>query len=152
MNSYTWLTSSEHNTEIWPKRVLAEACGTIKSESRYRFPAEWFPWSMVAFRSVHLVDSKSTRNFLIIQKQVTLKQFTQHFLQNSSLPQWHTCATACKETGSMGGSPGNMKLILQPFGHFTYVTAHSPTLPSLYLRHRSFSNPSVASPTSQLIL
>ena len=43
--------------------------------------------------------------------------------------------------------------------------AHSPTLPSLhlrhssfsnssvaYLRHRSFSNPSVASPTSQLIL
>ena len=42
-------------------------------------------------------------------------------------------------------------LILQPFRHFTYVTAHSPTLPSLYLRHSSFSNPSVASPTSQLI-
>ena len=36
--------------------------------------------------------------------------------------------------------------------HFTYVTTHSPTLPSLYLRHSSFSNPSVASPTSQLIL
>ena len=30
--------------------------------------------------------------------------------------------------------------------------AHSPTLPSLYLRHNSFSNPSVASPTLQLIL
>ena len=56
-------------------------------------------------------------------------------------------------------------LILQPFLHFTYVTTnsrtflslylrqvHSPTLPSLYLRHSSFSNPSVASPTSQLIL
>ena len=43
-------------------------------------------------------------------------------------------------------------LILQPFRHFTYVTAHSPTLPSLYLRHSSFSNTSVASPTSQLIL
>ena len=43
-------------------------------------------------------------------------------------------------------------LILQPFRHFTYVTTHSPTLPSLYLRHRSFSNPSVASPTSQFIL
>ena len=38
------------------------------------------------------------------------------------------------------------------FRHFTYVTTHSPTLPSLYLRHSSFSNPSVASPTSQLIL
>ena len=36
--------------------------------------------------------------------------------------------------------------------HFTYVTAHSLTFPSLYLRHSSFSNPSVASPTSQLIL
>ena len=30
--------------------------------------------------------------------------------------------------------------------------SHSPTLPSLYLRHSSFSNPSVVSPTSQLIL
>ena len=44
------------------------------------------------------------------------------------------------------------ELILQPFHHFTYVTAHSPTIPSLHLRHSSFSNPSVASPTSQLIL
>ena len=43
-------------------------------------------------------------------------------------------------------------LILQAFHHFTYVTAHSPTLPSLYLHHNSFSNPSVASPTSQIIL
>ena len=44
------------------------------------------------------------------------------------------------------------KLILQSFRHFTYVTAHSPTLASLYLRHSSFSNISVALPTSQLIL
>ena len=43
-------------------------------------------------------------------------------------------------------------LILEPLRHFTYVTAHYPTLPSLYLSHSSFSNPSVASPTSQLIL
>ena len=33
-----------------------------------------------------------------------------------------------------------------------YVTAHSPSLPSLYLHHSSFSNSFVASPTSQLIL
>ena len=44
------------------------------------------------------------------------------------------------------------ELILQSFRHFTYVTTHSPTLSSLYLRHSSFSNPSVASPTSQFIL
>ena len=36
--------------------------------------------------------------------------------------------------------------------HFTYVTSHSPTLPSLHLRHISFSNPSVTSPTSRRIL
>ena len=58
------------------------------------------------------------------------------------------------------------QIILQPFFrflrhrqssfsnlcHFTYVKAHSPTLLSLYLHHSSFSNLSVASPTSQLIL
>ena len=44
------------------------------------------------------------------------------------------------------------KLILQPFHRFTYITAHSRTLPSLYLRHSSFSNPSIALPTSQPIL
>ena len=38
------------------------------------------------------------------------------------------------------------------YRHFTYVTNHSPTLPSHYLRHSSFSNPFVASPTSQFIL
>ena len=30
--------------------------------------------------------------------------------------------------------------------------AHSPTFPSLHLHHNSFSNPSIALPTSQLIL
>ena len=40
----------------------------------------------------------------------------------------------------------------ESFRHFTYITTHSPTLPTLYVRHSSLSNPSVASPTSQLIL
>ena len=44
------------------------------------------------------------------------------------------------------------QLVLQPFRRFTYVAAHSPTLPSLYLRRSSFSNLSVTSPKSQLIL
>ena len=42
-------------------------------------------------------------------------------------------------------------LILQPFRHFTYVTAHSPTLPLLHLRHSSFSNHPFASPTSRVL-
>ena len=44
------------------------------------------------------------------------------------------------------------ELILQPLRLFTYVTTRSPNLPSLHLRHNSFSKPSVALPTSQLIL
>ena len=42
--------------------------------------------------------------------------------------------------------------ILQAFRHFTYVTADSLTLQSLYQHHSSFSNPSVALPTSQPVL
>ena len=34
----------------------------------------------------------------------------------------------------------------------TMSSAHSPTFPSLHIRHSSFSSPSVALPTSQLIL
>ena len=43
------------------------------------------------------------------------------------------------------------QLILQPFRRFTYVIAHSPSLPLLHLRHSSFSNYSFASPTSQAL-
>ena len=43
------------------------------------------------------------------------------------------------------------QLIIQPFRRFTYVTAHSPTLPLFHLRHCSFSNPSFASATSQAL-
>ena len=43
-------------------------------------------------------------------------------------------------------------LIFQTLLRFTYVTAHSPILTSLHLSHSSFSNPYIASPTSQLIL
>ena len=41
------------------------------------------------------------------------------------------------------------QLILQPFRRFTYITAHSPTLLLLHLRHSSFSSPSFAPLTSQ---
>ena len=43
------------------------------------------------------------------------------------------------------------QLILQPLRRFTYVTAHSPTLPLLHLCHSSFSNSYFASPTSQVL-
>ena len=43
------------------------------------------------------------------------------------------------------------QLILQPFCRFTYVIAHSPTLPLLHLRRNSFSNPSFVFTTSQAL-
>ena len=43
------------------------------------------------------------------------------------------------------------ELIHQPFRRFTYVKAHSPSLPLLHLRHSPFSNPSFAPPTSQAL-
>ena len=43
------------------------------------------------------------------------------------------------------------QIILQPFCHFTYITAHFLTLPLLHIRHSSFSNPSFASPMSQAL-
>ena len=47
---------------------------------------------------------------------------------------------------------GEMTERLENEQSFTYVTAHSQTLPLLYVRHSSFLNPFVALPTSQLIL
>ena len=44
------------------------------------------------------------------------------------------------------------QLILQPFRRFTYITAHTPTLPLLHLHHSSFSNPSFGSPTPKALL
>ena len=67
---------------------------------------------------------------------------------------FHTCDVGVKVgefSNSFVASPTS-QLILQHFRLFTYVTAHSRTLPLLHLRHSLFSNPSVASPTSQLIL
>ena len=48
-------------------------------------------------------------------------------------------------------SPTLPLLIHQPFHHFTYSTAHSPTLLLLHLHHSSFFNPSFASPMSQAL-
>ena len=35
--------------------ISSEGSGTIKPQTRYGLAADWFPWSMVAFRFVHLV-------------------------------------------------------------------------------------------------
>ena len=65
---------------------------------------------------------------------------------------WRISCDVGEAMGRLENESFSTPLILQPFRHFIYVTIHSRTLPSLYLRHSSFSNPSVASLTSQLIL
>ena len=110
----------------------------------------------------------------------TLRRFTYVTAQSTTLPPLHLChslfsnPSAALPTSQLILQPfrcfiyvigtcwrTRRSLILQPLHRFTYVTAHSPTLPPhylrparsttlppLYLRHSSFYNPSVASPTS----
>ena len=85
--------------------------------------------------------------FLCFKKKLYVKKkLIEHFEAKQSYPElWAASEVTLNEEPVT-------ELILQLFRRFTYVTAHSPTIPSLYLRHSSFSNPSVTSPTSQLIL
>ena len=53
--------------------------------------------------------------------------------------------------GNLSVASPTSQLILQPYRRFTYVTAHSPIVPLLHLRHSSLSNPSFASPTSRAL-
>ena len=50
-------------------------------------------------------------------------------------------------TYAIGTSPTSQP-ILQHFRRFIYATTHYTILPPLHLRHRSFYNPSVASPVT----
>ena len=75
----------------------------------------------------------------------------------STLQENHSNEGKClnNPAGTTGGSSGDVgedSLILQSLHRFTYVTAHSTTLPPLHLRRSSLYNPSVASPTSQSLL
>ena len=64
---------------------------------------------------------------------------------------WHS-TFYCPWSSAHSPTLLSLQLILQPFCRITYITDYSPTLPLLYLRHSSSSNPSIASPTSQFIL
>ena len=64
----------------------------------------------------------------------------------------HLQGGRCSSLSNLSVALPTSQLILQPFRRFTYVIAHSPTLPLLHLRHSSISNPSFASPTQALHL
>ena len=85
---------------------------------------------------LHLLHSSFSKHF-----------FRFSYVTSSSL---NSPGELCSFSNLSVSSPTS-QLILQPFRRLTYVTAHSPTLPLLHLRHSSFSNPSFASPASQAL-
>ena len=89
-------------------------------------------------------DNQSRVLFLSVSATIFCENFVTNVDMHGRFARWRKWK-ACEVREAK-------ELILQPFRYLTYFTAHSPTLPSLYLRHSSFSNSSVASPTSQLIL
>ena len=103
------------------------------------------------FLSLHLrQNSISNPSVTLPTSQLILQPFRCFIYVTVHFPTLHELCSFSKL--SVTSRKSQLILILQAFRHFTYVTAHSPTLPSLYLRDNSFSNPSAALPTSQLIL
>ena len=108
------------------------------------------------FSSLHLRHSSfsnlsvtSPTSQLILQP---FRRFTYVPAQCPTLPLLHLRHSSFSKPSFASHTSQSLHLIhlasleneLQPFHHFTYVTSHSPTLQSLYLRHSPFSNPSVA--------
>ena len=73
---------------------------------------------------------------LRIYEQCCQRWWSPILLINCSVRSWGTAYSTCLQSSFSNislTSPGS-QLILQPFRRFTYVTAHSPTLPLLHLR------------------
>ena len=112
-------------------------------------PCDSFPWIEEPLRGIRFPDIPS--EFRAIGNHGRLARWIK----------WRACDIGKAKEGlenelwrrwSTGRVGEWAELIPQPFHHFTYITTNSPILPSLYLCHSSFSNPSIASPTSQFIL
>ena len=98
------------------------------------------------FPSLHLRHSSfSNPSVALPTSQLILQPFRSYVTAHSP-----TLLSLCSFSNLSVTSPTS-QLILQPFRRFTYVTAHSLTLPLLHLCHSSFSNPSFVSPTSQAL-
>ena len=103
-------------------------------------------------------EPKSPYNFfliLIFNELITFKTSDdwQHWKTGNSTLDWNEIELFFTQSSfsNFSVTSPTSQLILQPFRRFTYVTAHSPTLPLLHLRHSSFSNSSFASLTSQAL-
>ena len=104
------------------------------------------------FPSLHLLHSSFSNPSVALPTSQLILQPFRCFMSRAhspTFPSFTYVTTRCPTLPSLYLRHSSFSNL---FPHFTYVTAHSRTLPSRYLRHSSFANPSVASPTSQLIL
>ena len=149
LRSFTYLTA--HSPTI-PWLYLRHSSFSNPSVASPTSQVILKPFRRFTYATAH----SPTFNSLLLRHRLNLK-LVRHF----------TYVTAQSSFSNLSVASPTSQLILQPFFHFfyvtssahypnfpsfTYVTAHSPTVPSLYLRHSSFSNSSVALPMSQLIL
>ena len=123
------------------------------------------------WRKGWIMSSATSQRILQVRERLEneLCYVTAHSPSEGKVGEWallrHSAFSKWRKGWRM--SSATSQLILQPFRCFTYATAHSVTLFSLFLRHRlcsfckisvpsptsqSFSNSSVASPSSHLIL
>ena len=108
--------------------------------------------------------------YFLVSRNLCLFMFTKRFnlltQYRGRLARWRACDVGeAKEglenelwrrwsdvrIGELGSASPTLQLILQTSRRFIYATAHSITLPPLHVRHRSFYNPFVVSPTSQAL-
>ena len=134
-------------------------CGGLASYSKVTIVCLVSKENLPAFIFKRLVcdqagdDNKYPRfqkyvNALLPAHVIWIKEIVYYIMNHGLLARWRKWR-ACDVGEAKEGLEN--ELIFQPFRLFTNVTAHFPTLPSLYLRHSSFSNRSVATPTSQFI-
>ena len=130
------------------------AAATKRPLKRFRWevfdhpPSSVRTWFLVIFISFLVWNDRRRRtcwhNELQTSVENWLKAHAADFY-DESIGKLVPCCEKC-----MGGSPCDVSE--EPVKSERRVGAHSPTFPSLHLRHSSFSNPSVALPTSSLIL
>ena len=86
----------------------------------------------------HLLGNLSIRNSPFWQQWFQISRNRKHYCINNSEIWGRTQHLLCSFSNHSVALPTS-QLILQPFLCFTYVTSHSPTLLSLFLRQRLFT-------------
>ena len=130
--------TTEH---VSPARPLRQQVSPIRIPLRF----DRLQWVVIILSECNASDYAIARLFIHHFEKIIKQNPTRHYLNRLGFFPWFSAFSNLSVT-----SPTS-QLILQPFRRFTYITAHYPTLLLLHLRHGSFSNPSFASRTPQVL-